>query len=134
MAEARTEPGYELRDLGALPGMVRGGAGAVIGEVYEVDAASLAALDRLEGHPRFNTRTRIALEDGTAVDAYLLAPRQVAGRPVILSGAIGEHTGEIATGYGGAAAMGRPGRYGPQKSPLRWPSANEQGCELEAER
>jgi gamma-glutamylaminecyclotransferase len=86
MANAWTEPGYELHDLGAFPGMVRGGAGAIIGEVYEVDEATLAALDRLEGHPSFYTRTRIALEDGTIVDAYLLSPEQVSGRRVILSG------------------------------------------------
>ena len=56
------------------------------GEVYEVDQATLAALDRLEGHPRFYRRTRIALEDGAAVETYLLAPEQVEGRPVIDSG------------------------------------------------
>lgn len=66
--------------------MVRGGAGAVVGEVHEVDDATLATLDRLEGHPRFCTRTRIALEEGTVVEAYLLSPEKVAGRPVILSG------------------------------------------------
>jgi gamma-glutamylaminecyclotransferase len=89
MARSRTEPGYELRDLGAFPGMVRGGAGAVIGEVYEVDEATLAALDRLEGHPRFYTRTRIALRDleaGAAVEAYLLRPEQVVGKPLVISG------------------------------------------------
>jgi gamma-glutamylaminecyclotransferase len=86
MAKSRTEPGYELRDLGAFPGMVRGGAGAVIGEVYEVDEATLAALDRLEGHPRFYSRTRIALDDGTIVEAYLLSPGRVMGRPVIPTG------------------------------------------------
>jgi gamma-glutamylaminecyclotransferase len=86
MAGVMTEPGYELRDLGAFPGMVHGGAGAVTGEVYEVDAATLAALDRLEGHPRFYTRSRIALENGTVVEAYLLAPERVSGRRVILSG------------------------------------------------
>jgi gamma-glutamylaminecyclotransferase len=89
MAKARTEPGYELRDLGAFPGMVRGGAGAVIGEVYEVDEATLAALDRLEGHPRFYTRSRIALRDleaGAAVEAYLLRPEQVVGKPLVISG------------------------------------------------
>jgi gamma-glutamylaminecyclotransferase len=89
MAKSRTEPGYELRDLGAFPGMVRGGAGAVIGEVYEVDEATLAALDRLEGHPRFYTRSRIALRDleaGAAVEAYLLRPEQVVGKPLVISG------------------------------------------------
>jgi hypothetical protein len=60
--------------------------GAVIGEVYEVDESTLAALDRLEGRPRFHTRTHIALEDGMAVDAYLLSPEQVSSRRVILSG------------------------------------------------
>jgi gamma-glutamylcyclotransferase (GGCT)/AIG2-like uncharacterized protein YtfP len=86
MAEARTELGCELRDLGAFPGMARGGAGGVIGEVYEVDETTLAAFDRLEGRPRFNTRTRIAIEDGTAVEAYLLEPEKVIGRRVVLSG------------------------------------------------
>ena len=54
--------------------------------MYEVDEATLAALDRLEGHPRFYRRTRIALEDGAAVETYLLPPEQVEGRPVIASG------------------------------------------------
>ena len=71
VANARTEPAFELRDLGPFPGLVSGGAHAVAGEVYEVDEATLAALDRLEGHPRFYRRTRIALEDGVAVETYL---------------------------------------------------------------
>ncbi|MEZ4323566.1 MAG: gamma-glutamylcyclotransferase family protein, partial [Polyangiales bacterium] len=66
VANARTQPAFELRDLGPFPGLVSGGAHAVAGEVYEVDEATLAALDRLEGHPRFYRRTRIALEDGAA--------------------------------------------------------------------
>jgi gamma-glutamylcyclotransferase (GGCT)/AIG2-like uncharacterized protein YtfP len=68
------------------PRFVRGGAHAVAGEVYEVDALTLARLDALEGHPRFYRRTRIALEDGTVVETYLLPPEQVEGRPVIASG------------------------------------------------
>ena len=83
---ARTEPAFELVSLGAFPAMIAGGATAVVGEVYDVDAVTLAALDRLEGHPRFYRRTRIALEDGAAVETYLLAPEQVEGRPVIDSG------------------------------------------------
>jgi gamma-glutamylaminecyclotransferase len=86
VAEARTEAAFELRDLGAFPALVRGGEGAVAGEVYEVDGPTLAALDRLEGHPRFYRRTPITLEDGTAVETYLLAPAQAAGHPVIDSG------------------------------------------------
>jgi gamma-glutamylcyclotransferase (GGCT)/AIG2-like uncharacterized protein YtfP len=86
VGEARTEPGFELRDFGAFPAIVRGGDGSVVGEVYEVDGTTLASLDRLEGHPRFYRRTGIVLEDGALVEAYLLAPEQVAGRPVITSG------------------------------------------------
>ncbi len=51
-----------------------------------VNASSLALLDQMKGHPRFYRRTRIALEDGAAVETYLLAPEQVEGRPVIDSG------------------------------------------------
>jgi gamma-glutamylcyclotransferase (GGCT)/AIG2-like uncharacterized protein YtfP len=65
---------------------VSGGAHAVAGEVYEVDEATLAALDRLEGHPRFYRRTRIALDDTSLVQTYLLPPEQVEGHPVVASG------------------------------------------------
>ncbi len=86
VAEGRTPPSYELRDLGAFPGLVSGGTDAVAGEVYEVDAATVAALDRLEGHPVFYCRTAITLEDGGAVETYLIPLERVAGRPVISSG------------------------------------------------
>lgn len=86
VGHACTAPAFELRDLGTFPGLVRGGAHAVGGEVYEVDAPTLARLDALEGHPRFYRRTRIALADGTNVETYLLTPEQVEGRPVIVSG------------------------------------------------
>lgn len=86
VAQARTDPVFEMRDLGAFPGLLRGGCHAVVGEVYEVDASTLAAIDHLEGHPRFYRRTRIALDDGSLVETYLLTPEQVEGRPIIVSG------------------------------------------------
>ena len=86
VARARTKPAFNLYDLGAFPGLVRGGSHAVVGEVYEVDKPTLAALDRLEGHPRFYLRTRIALDDGALVQTYLLTPEQVEGYRVIVSG------------------------------------------------
>lgn len=86
VAEGRTQPAFELRDLGPFPGLVHGGGHAVVGEVYEVDDATLAALDRLEGHPRFYRRTTVSLADGEQVWTYLLGPEQVEGRPIIRSG------------------------------------------------
>lgn len=63
----------------------------MVGEVYEIDPVTLAALDRLEGHPRFYQRAAIRLEDGDEVLAYLLSPEQAAaftkqGRTRIPSG------------------------------------------------
>jgi len=48
---ARTAPGFTLYSLGDYPGMVRapGDTAGVIGELWEVDDACLAELDRLEG-------------------------------------------------------------------------------------
>jgi gamma-glutamylcyclotransferase (GGCT)/AIG2-like uncharacterized protein YtfP len=81
-----TEPVFELVSLGAFPAMVAGGTTAVVGEVYEVDPITLAALDRLEGHPRFYQRRPIRLADGDEVLAYLLSPEQAHGRTRIPSG------------------------------------------------
>jgi gamma-glutamylcyclotransferase (GGCT)/AIG2-like uncharacterized protein YtfP len=55
----------------------------VIGELYEVDDETLAALDRLEGHPSFYRRTAITLappRDAEPVWTYLLRPEQVEDR------------------------------------------------------
>jgi len=91
--------------LGAFPAMIAGGTTAVVGEVYEIDPVTLAALDRLEGatedpaepgpqggsgdakrRTRFYQRTAIRLEDGDEVLAYLLSPEQARGRTRIPSG------------------------------------------------
>ena len=83
---ACNEPTFELVSLGAFPAMVAGGATAVVGEVYDVDAVTLAALDRIEGHPRFYERRTVRLEDGDEVAAYVLPIEQAHGRPRIPSG------------------------------------------------
>jgi gamma-glutamylaminecyclotransferase len=83
VAEARTPPAFTLYDFGPYPGMVACGDHAIVGEVYEVDEPMLAAMDQLEGHPRFYRRTSIRLEDGSTVEAYLLQPQQVSHLPVI---------------------------------------------------
>jgi gamma-glutamylaminecyclotransferase len=86
LGTTRTHRGYSLHDLGHFPGLVGGGQQAVTGEIYEIDEPTLAALDRLEGHPSFYHRTLIIAENGACVIVYLLAPSQVVGYPVIASG------------------------------------------------
>src|SRR5689334_8617863 len=51
LGPARTVPGFALYSLGDYPGMVRapGDTAGVTGELWVVDDACLAELDRLEG-------------------------------------------------------------------------------------
>jgi gamma-glutamylaminecyclotransferase len=96
IAKSCTAPTFALHDLGAFPGMVDGGVHAVVGEVYEVDDSTLAALDRLEGHPRFYRRAQITLADGESAETYLLRPAQVKGCPLVESGSWRGHRRERA--------------------------------------
>lgn len=86
LGNARTEPHFRMVSLGGFPGIVPDGTTAIVGEVYAVDGAMLARLDRIEGHPDFYTRTIIPLEDGAHAHAYLLRATQVRGKPLIPSG------------------------------------------------
>jgi gamma-glutamylaminecyclotransferase len=86
LREARTVPCFTLLDLGPFPGLVAGGTTAVVGEVYAVDELTLAALDHLEGHPRFYERREIALDDGDCVQGYVLPPPHGRRYPTVLSG------------------------------------------------
>lgn len=86
LGEVRTLPLFELRSLGAFPGLIALGNTAVLGELYEVDVETLRSLDALEGHPSFYHRACVALENGALVEAYLLRPSQVRHMPVIVSG------------------------------------------------
>lgn len=83
---ARTEDGYTLHDLGHFPAMVKAGSSSIIGEVYDVDSRTLAAMDRLEGHPRFYRRALIVLADGMAAETYLLSEVRASACPRIESG------------------------------------------------
>jgi gamma-glutamylaminecyclotransferase len=86
VAEAHTEPCFELFDLGHFPAMSMGGQTVVRGEVYAVDDQTLVRLDRLEGHPEFYQRTPIRLADGREVQTYLMNDVKTRRRPAILSG------------------------------------------------
>jgi gamma-glutamylaminecyclotransferase len=66
VAEVRTEPRFELVDLGGYPGLLEGGETAVSGELYELDAAHLARLDEFEDVPQLYERKLISVEDACA--------------------------------------------------------------------
>jgi gamma-glutamylaminecyclotransferase len=85
LGPARTLARYALHHLGNYPGMTEGGQ-AVEGELYEVDARHLAALDAFEGHPTYFRRGLVALEGGGPAEGYLLTRAQVAGHPLVRSG------------------------------------------------
>lgn len=61
LGEARTRPLYTMTNLGAYPSVAHGGKTSILGEVWEVSAGQRARLDRLEGHPRFYTRSYVHL-------------------------------------------------------------------------
>jgi gamma-glutamylaminecyclotransferase len=80
----RTDACYTLYDLGAYPGLSRGGRTAVTGEVYRVDEAGMRQLDRLEDYPRLYDRLLIPSAYGRAW-IYVYRGR-LNDRPVIPSG------------------------------------------------
>jgi gamma-glutamylcyclotransferase (GGCT)/AIG2-like uncharacterized protein YtfP len=86
LGEARTEAAFDLIDLSEYPAMVRGGRIKVEGELYGVPPALLLSLDAFEGHPRLYRRSRIRLDGGRRVEAYLLAVMPQGARPRIPSG------------------------------------------------
>lgn len=70
-----TLPAFDLVFVDYYPAMLAGGATAIAGELYRIDAAALARLDLLEEVPTYYTRERIALSDGSFADSYLM-PRE----------------------------------------------------------
>lgn len=93
VAQARTQSEFTFHDLGGCPGMIRGTDcehQTVLGELYDVDEEILAALDRLEGHPRFYRRTEILI-DRAPVQTYLLPRDRFGHLPRIPSGSWLEH-------------------------------------------
>jgi gamma-glutamylcyclotransferase (GGCT)/AIG2-like uncharacterized protein YtfP len=81
-----TRRAFTLFDLGSFPGMCAAGETSVVGEVWEVDASTLARLDRLEGHPRFYQRTPIVLRSRRHAETYVLPMSLVQGRVTVVSG------------------------------------------------
>jgi len=81
-----TEAGYTLHELGATAGLVEGGEGVVVGELYEVDFQLLSACDKKSDHPSLFHRATVKLTDGSEAHAYLLHADQVRGRRRVRGG------------------------------------------------
>ena len=78
VATARTEPQYELVDLGGYPALLEDGDTAIVGEIYEVDANKLERLDVFEDVPSLYERKSIRIADAEA-EVYVM-PRDRADR------------------------------------------------------
>lgn len=65
--------GYALHSLGSFPAAIPddGNGSVLYGEVYSVNDATLARLDRLEGHPTFYERQVVETESGSQVSMYV---------------------------------------------------------------
>jgi gamma-glutamylcyclotransferase (GGCT)/AIG2-like uncharacterized protein YtfP len=82
-------PGARLHNLGPFPMAIATpdtAADAVQGELWWVDAATLAQLDRLEGHPRLYERRPLTLASGQRAWVYLGRPHQVRHSPPLPQG------------------------------------------------
>lgn len=55
--------GFSMYQVSSFPAIVPGN-GSVKGEIYLVDGATLARLDRLEGHPRMYRRELVTVQAG----------------------------------------------------------------------
>jgi gamma-glutamylcyclotransferase (GGCT)/AIG2-like uncharacterized protein YtfP len=78
--------GYALHDLGGCPAILPDPSRSVTGEVFAVDAPTLALLDRLEGHPLIYARSAVTLADGSAAEAYVGAAPWMREAPRIPGG------------------------------------------------
>jgi gamma-glutamylcyclotransferase (GGCT)/AIG2-like uncharacterized protein YtfP len=76
-------PGVRLHDLGPYPMalLTDGDADVIHGEVYSVDDAGLARLDRLEDFPHLYDRSLRTLADGRRAWIYHGPPERVRGTP-----------------------------------------------------
>lgn len=85
LGPCRTAGRYTLFNLGRYPAAMVGGRTAIVGEVYALNKALLARLDRLEDYPREYIRACIATPYGPAW-IYLYRWPPAPETPVIFSG------------------------------------------------
>lgn len=78
LAGAESAGGYRLYDAGGFPGLVEEGEEAVLGEIWEIDAAAFVRLDEYEGVSEgLYQRGVLHLSDGDSAATYFyLLPTQ----------------------------------------------------------
>lgn len=76
-------PRYTMYDLGPYPAVLPRGRGVIHGEVYEISARVLAALDALEDYPRVYDRIQVATPFGRA---WMYVVREAMNHPVVPDG------------------------------------------------
>ncbi|HEV7281037.1 MAG TPA: gamma-glutamylcyclotransferase family protein [Pirellulaceae bacterium] len=74
LGDAKSRPRYRMVNLGSYPALIEGGASAIAGELWEVDATCLALLDEIESVAEaYYRRGEILLappHDDLIVEAY----------------------------------------------------------------
>lgn len=83
-----TLTGAALYDMGPYPALVSGD-GVVVGDLLQIDAATLAMADRIEGHPLFYRRGQVTVQTGegeATAWVYWAPPGLTTGKPRIANG------------------------------------------------
>ena len=75
----KTEPVYEMLDLGAFPGVIEGGSTSITGEVWAVDDSTWNRVEVLEGYPNFYNRISFTTDYGEAT-MYVLDKNSFSSR------------------------------------------------------
>lgn len=74
-----------MRSLGGFPCVSLNGDYQIHGELFKIDDATLAACDRLEGHPNFYERKMVETNKGPCW-AYIIEDERYLQYPVVKSG------------------------------------------------
>jgi len=69
-------PGFQMYSNGCFPYAVESGSGEITVEIFEIDAETMAHLDRLEGYPFHYNRKQIIV-DGTEAWIYFTTREEV---------------------------------------------------------
>lgn len=110
LGPARTAKGYALVEVRAMAGLVEGGEGDVVGELYEVGYEILRGLDLERDIPALYQRREVRLSDGAVAHAYFLSADQARGLRRVRSGDWRARFAAPKPDVGGRLRWAKPGR------------------------